>query len=89
MSPGSSIGSAEPRIMGSQEETKDEKTISALRAKFKATAESNKHNTKLAEAFVDKDVELKLVEIKGEKLILSPDEIEAKKKELRDKEIKI
>jgi membrane-bound serine protease (ClpP class) len=89
MSPGSSLGSAEPRLIGIQEEMKDEKTISALRAKFKATAEANKHSPKLAEAFVDKDVELKLVEIKGERLILSPDEIEAKKKELRDKDIKI
>ncbi len=91
MSPGSSIGSAEPRIMGvgTEEETKDEKTISALRAKFKATAETNSHSIKLAEAFVDKDAELKLVEIKDEILILTPEEIETKKQELPDKDIKV
>jgi len=90
MVPGSSIGSAEPRALGigETEEIKDEKTISALRAKFRATAEANKHNPKLAEAFVDKDIELKLVKIKGENFILSPDEIEEKEKELGE-EIKI
>ncbi len=88
MTPSSSIGSAEPRIMGSQEEIKDEKSISALRAKFKATAEANGHSARLAEAFVDKDMELKLVEIKEESLILTPEEIEIKKKELKDREIK-
>ncbi|MGE4357368.1 MAG: nodulation protein NfeD [Candidatus Omnitrophota bacterium] len=82
MTPGSSIGSAEPRAigMGSTEEATDEKTISALRAKFKATAEANRHNPKLAEAFVDKDVELKLVRINEKNFILTPEEIEERNK---------
>ncbi|MCM8766263.1 MAG: nodulation protein NfeD [Candidatus Omnitrophica bacterium] len=91
MSPGSSIGSAEPRAigMGVEEEVKDEKTISALRAKFKATAEANKHNPKLAEAFVDKDVELKFVSIENKNYILTSEEIEEKRKELGEEKIKV
>ncbi|MCM8783696.1 MAG: nodulation protein NfeD [Candidatus Omnitrophica bacterium] len=91
MTPGSSIGSAEPRAigMGNEEEVKDEKTISALRAKFKATAEANKHSPKLAEAFVDKDLELKLVRIGEENFILYPEEVAEKKSELGEEKIKI
>lgn len=89
MTPGSSIGSAEPKVIGLEEEIKDEKTISALRAKFKAIAERNGHNIKLAEAFVDKDLELKFVEIEGKKFILTPEELEIKNKELGEKSIKV
>ncbi|MCM8784587.1 MAG: hypothetical protein NC818_07505 [Candidatus Omnitrophica bacterium] len=90
ITPGSSIGSAEPRAVGiGEEEVKDEKTISALRAKFKATAEANQHNPKLAEAFVDKDIELKLVKIEKEKFILTPEEVEEKIKEWGEEKVKI
>ncbi|MCM8813428.1 MAG: hypothetical protein NC924_05770 [Candidatus Omnitrophica bacterium] len=60
MKNGSSIGSAEPRSLGMVpgQESTDEKIISALRAKFKATAERHGHSPDLAQAMVDKDIEL-------------------------------
>ena len=62
MKKASSIGSAEPRTMSiggiSGQQATDEKMISALRAKFKATAEANNHSIKIAEAMVDKDIEI-------------------------------
>ncbi len=91
MSPGSSIGSAEPRAAGfmQQDELTDEKTVSAIRAKFKAVAESNNHPANLALAMVDKDVELKKVRIKDRIEILTAEELEEKKTLLKEKDIQI
>lgn len=74
MTPGSSIGSAEPRTGAMGEEMTDEKTISAVRAKFKAVAERNGHSVKLAGAMVDKDIELILVKKDDKVEILTRDE---------------
>ncbi len=89
MAPGSSIGSAEPRVGGMEQQPTDEKTISAIRAEFKALAEKNDHPPNLAQAMVDKDIELKYVKIRGEIYILTPDEIEEKKGQFREHEIKV
>jgi len=77
MKTGSSIGSAEPRMMSfmPEQQASDEKIISALRAKFKATAESNNHSPLLAEAMVDKDIELFQVEIQKVIKLLTKEEL--------------
>lgn len=85
MTPGSSIGSAEPRGGAMGEELTDEKTISAIRAKFKAVAERNGHSVKLASAMVDKDIELILVKINNRIEILTSEEWEAKDKKYKRK----
>lgn len=81
MNKGSSIGSAEPRMMGlgQTQQPTDEKIVSALRAKFKATAQANKHSANLAEAMVDKEIELLQVNFKDKLLILTPQELKDKK----------
>lgn len=89
MAPGSSIGSAEPRVGGMTQEPTDEKTVSAVRAEFKALAEKNGHPKNLAQAMVDKDIELKEVRILDKTYILTTDEIEEKKTQFRPHEMKI
>ncbi len=89
MAPGTSIGSAEPRVGGMEQQLADEKAVSAIRAEFKALAEKNGHPKNLAQAMVDKDLELKYVRIRGETYILTPDEIEEKKSQFRELEIKV
>jgi membrane-bound serine protease (ClpP class) len=91
MSPGSSIGSAEPRQMGGggKDELTDEKAVSAVRAKFKALAEQNNHPVALALAMVDKDFEVKQVKVKGETKILTSGEIDDLKNQYGEKEIQI
>ncbi|MCK4994853.1 MAG: nodulation protein NfeD [Candidatus Omnitrophica bacterium] len=81
MNEGSSIGSAEPRMMGmgQGQQATDEKIVSALRAKFKATAQANNHSANLAEAMVDKEIVLMQVNFKDNLLILTPQELEEKK----------
>jgi len=76
-----SIGSAEPRYMGLSAEAQpaDEKMISALRAQFKAAAEANHHNANLAQAMVDKDIELIQADTDTGTLILTREELDAKK----------
>ena len=64
MVPGSSIGSAETI-------PKDEKTISAVRREFKATAEARGKNGRIAEAMVDSDVEIPDLSPKGKILNLT------------------
>ncbi|MCP4650074.1 MAG: nodulation protein NfeD [PVC group bacterium] len=90
MKTGSSIGSAEPRTMGvsSSPEATDEKMISALRAKFRATAEANNHSLNLAQAMVDKDIELIQIDFKDENLILTKEELEKKKEEFSKRSFK-
>jgi len=92
MSPGSSIGSAEPRQMGGggdKDELTDEKAVSAIRAKFKALAEQNNHPVNLALAMVDKDFEVKQVKVKGETKILTSTEIDDLKVQYGEKEIQV
>ncbi|MDP8234610.1 MAG: NfeD family protein [Candidatus Saelkia tenebricola] len=82
MRPASSIGSAEPRMGLSNQEIKDEKIVSALRARFKAIAEEKNHNPALAQAMVDKDLVVKQVLVKNKEFILTQqdmDEIMARK----------
>jgi len=81
MNEGSSIGSAEPRMMGMAQgqQATDEKIVSALRAKFKATAEANSHSANLAQAMVDKEIELLQVNFKNDLLIMTPEELKEKK----------
>lgn len=64
MAPGASIGAAEPRPA-------EEKTISALRAEFEATAERHGRDPRVAAAMVDQRVEIEGVVAAGEILTLS------------------
>lgn len=64
MAPESSIGAAEPRPA-------DEKTVSALRGEFAATAQARKRDPNLAAAMVDKEIEISGVVRKGEILTLT------------------
>jgi membrane-bound serine protease (ClpP class) len=91
MSPGASVGSAEPRQMGGagKDELTDEKAVSAVRAKFKAVAEQNNHPVNLALAMVDKDFEVKQVKVKGEIKILTSQEIDDLKTKYGEKEIEV
>lgn len=92
MSGGSSIGSAEPRVMGAvnKDELSDEKTVSALRAKFKSLAQSNNYPVNLALSMVDKDIEVKQVKLKDEIKILTAEEIEELKSGgYKEKEIRV
>ncbi len=68
MAPGSSIGAAEPRV---GDQPADEKTVSALRQEFAATAQAQGRDPELAEAMVDKGVEIPGVVARGELLTLS------------------
>ncbi len=94
MQTGSSIGSAEPRVMGvpNNHKAADEKMISALRAGFKATAEANDHSPNLAQAMVDLNVELVQIKFNDQMLILTRaefDDLKAKnpKKKLSNEKI--
>lgn len=92
MAPGASIGSAEPRVMGftpGQEEVTDEKTLSVIRAEFRAAAEANNHPVNLALAMVDSDYEIKQAKIKEEIKILTAEELEEAKEQYPQEEIRI
>ncbi|MFH1678222.1 MAG: NfeD family protein [Candidatus Omnitrophota bacterium] len=91
MSPGSSIGSAEPRAMSftGKDEFTDEKTISAIRAKFKALAEENNYPVNLAIAMVDKDYQIKQVKIQNEIKIVTAEELEEIEKQYKPKDIRV
>lgn len=94
MSPGSSIGAATPVSISpvpseGKPQPTGEKEVSFVRAEFKSTAERNHHPAKLAEAMVDPDIELVAVTIDGKLRILTPEEVEEKKKELGEEKIKI
>ncbi len=88
MHAGASIGSAEPRYMGISAEAQpaDEKMISALRAQFKATAQANGHSANLAQAMVDKDIELIQVDLRNGTHIFTREEWETQKKQLGPKD---
>lgn len=91
MSPGSSIGSAEPRALGfgKTDELADEKVVSAVRAKFKSVAQENNHPVNLALAMVDKDSQITQVKIKDEIKILNAQELEEAKSKYREKDIEV
>lgn len=67
MAPGSSIGAAEPRPM-------EEKTVSALKSEFEATAQRYGRNKQLAGAMVDADIVIDDLVAKGKILTLSAEE---------------
>lgn len=67
MSPGSSIGAVEPKPT-------DEKSISYLKAEMVSTAQQTGRPAEIAEAMVDKDVEIEGLVKKGELLTLSCEE---------------
>lgn len=68
MAPGSSIGAAEPRL---GQQPADEKTVSALREEFVATAEATGRDPQLAAAMVDADIDIPGVIAAGKLLSLS------------------
>lgn len=89
MAKGSSIGSAEPRrvsLFGSPEI--DEKSISAVRAKFRSTAEENGHSPVLAEKMVDKDILLKMIEYEGITSAVKEEEYNIKKERVGEGKIR-
>lgn len=67
MAPGSSIGAAEPR-------PKEEKTVSALRAEFEATAARRSRDPRLAGAMVDASVDVPELAPAGKILTLTADQ---------------
>ncbi|MDQ2087167.1 nodulation protein NfeD [Herbivorax sp. ANBcel31] len=67
MAPGSHIGAAEPRPY-------DEKTVSFVKAEFRGTAEARGRRTDIAEAMVDKNIEIDDLVAKGEILSLTASE---------------
>jgi membrane-bound serine protease (ClpP class) len=74
MSPGAAIGAATPVEM-SGEETKaaGEKVVSYMRAEMRATAEAKGRKGIIAEAMVDKDIEVPGLDEKGKLLTLTGD----------------
>ena len=95
ISPGSSIGSAEPRTMGlptvGKDEFTDEKAISAVSAKFKAVAELNDYPVNLALAMVDKDYRINQIRIKNtqEVKIVTAQQLEELEEEFGKKNIQL
>ncbi len=92
MAPGSTIGAATPVAFapapqGKEPPPMDEKTLSFIRAEFRATAEESNHSKNLAEAMVDPRIELKAVTIDGRLYILTPEEVVEKKEKLGEEEI--
>jgi membrane-bound serine protease (ClpP class) len=92
MAPGSTIGAATPVTFapaapGEEPLPMDEKTLSFIRAEFKATAEKNNHSKNLAVAMVDPRIELKAVTIDDRLYILTPEEVAEKKERLGEENI--
>jgi membrane-bound serine protease (ClpP class) len=85
MAPGSTIGAATPiaalPLQGPVDmpEAVEEKFTSALRATIATTAEQNGHPVKIAEAMVDRDVEIPGVIEKGKLLTLTNKKAESEK----------
>lgn len=80
MAPVSAIGAAAPVSGGGEElrETLREKIVSYFSKKFSSAAEKNGHNPDVAEAFINKDKEVKIgntvIHFKGQPLSLSAQE---------------
>lgn len=73
VAPGSALGAATP-VVGGTGESADEKTVSAVRATFAATADATGRDPSVAEAMVDPDVAIEGLVEAGELLTLDPDE---------------
>ncbi|HIA03285.1 MAG TPA: nodulation protein NfeD [Myxococcales bacterium] len=73
---GATMGAATPIQMGQSGEAKGvgEKFVSAVRAIFESTAQAKQRDGKIAEAMVDKDVEIPGLIKKGKLLTLSKDD---------------
>ncbi len=82
MAPNATIGSASPVTLSpeGQPVTLGEKEVSAVRAKFKAWAQTKGHDPTLAVAMVDKDLEVKEVLVDGERRFLTEDDLEREKR---------
>ncbi|MCM8827292.1 MAG: hypothetical protein NC904_07260, partial [Candidatus Omnitrophica bacterium] len=91
MDKSATIGSAEPKIgvLPTQQETIDEKALSAIRAKFKALAETHNYPVNLALAMVDKNYEIKQVRIKDKVEILTSEEIQEIKPRYKEEDMEI
>ena len=80
MAPVSAIGAAAPVVAGGQEipETMNAKIVSYYSGYFRSAAERNNHNPEIAEAFINKEKEVKVgdrvIDEKGELLTLSAQE---------------
>jgi membrane-bound serine protease (ClpP class) len=76
MAPGGSIGAATPVTGGETEklEAADEKIISYMRTEMRTTAEKRGRRGDVAEAMVDRDVEIEGVNEKGKVLTLSTED---------------
>ena len=72
LAPGSTLGAATP-VVG-EGELADEKTISAVRSTFRATAEARGRNPRVAEAMVDADIAIEGLIESGKLLTFDPDE---------------
>ena len=74
MTPGATMGAASPVLLTPQGPMPGgEKTVSFLRAKFGALAESNGHNPDIAMAMVDKDIELRAYKVNDKVLVKAVD----------------
>jgi membrane-bound serine protease (ClpP class) len=70
LTPGAAMGAATP-VDGATGETASEKTVSAVRTTFKATAEARGRDPRVAEAMVDPDVAIDGLVGRGELLTLT------------------
>jgi membrane-bound serine protease (ClpP class) len=73
MRPGAVMGAATP-VVGGTGEVADEKTISAVRSTFEATAEERGRDPQVAEAMVDPEVEVEGLVERGQLLTLTTSE---------------
>lgn len=75
MSEGASMGAATPVTQGQdgQMQATSEKVVSYMRAEMRATAEAKGRRADIAEAMVDRDIEVKGVSEKGKLLTLTTD----------------
>ncbi len=73
MAPDTNMGAATPVLMSTEgPKPTSEKEVSFMRAKMRALAEAKSHNPAIAEAMVDKDIELRLYENeRGESIVFS------------------
>lgn len=77
MAEGGAIGAATPvmgGVPGAAAQPVEEKTVSYMRSEFRATAETRKRPTQIAEAMVDADIEVPGVSEKGKLLTLTTEE---------------
>lgn len=73
MAPGATLGAATP-VVGGSGETADEKTVSAVRSTFGATAQARDRDPQIAEAMVDPDVAIEGLSTPGELLTLTSEQ---------------